>query len=225
MNWKQELQQSGFAILPGVFDSAGLDLLAMNIGSIHRSRAGVRHLMRERAIAAFANQDYLLRIAREALGDDALPFRATFFDKSPQSNWLVVWHQDTALPLQTRKDAPGWGPWSVKAGIHYAHASASALEKVLALRIHFDHSTRDNGPLRVLPGTHRLGVLSDDQLSDMSARSPATDCILSRGTVLAMRPLIVHSSSKSSGDLPRRVLHIEYASSPFITDDLELALA
>src|SRR5512146_1306298 len=132
MNWNQELQQSGFAILPGLFDPAGLDRIAMNIESIHRSRAGVRHLMRERGVAAFANQDCLLGIARDCLGDDALPFRATFFDKSPQSNWLVVWHQDTALPLQTRKDAAGWGPWSIKAGINYAHAPATALEKILA---------------------------------------------------------------------------------------------
>jgi hypothetical protein len=49
-------------------------------------------------------------IARETLGKEAFPFRATLFDKSPTANWLVVWHQDTALPLQERRDAPLWGP-------------------------------------------------------------------------------------------------------------------
>ncbi len=225
MNWKEELEQSGFTILPGLFGAAELHRLAMSLESANRSRAGIRHLMGEKTIAAFADQDCLLRMAREVLGADALPFRATLFDKSPQSNWLVVWHQDTALPLQTRKDLPGWGPWSIKAGIQYAHAPASALEKVLALRVHLDDSTSANGPLRVLRGTHRLGVLSDDQLSELSAKLPASDCAVSRGGVLAMRPLIVHSSSKLSGDLSRRVLHIEYASSPFISEDLELALA
>ena len=37
-----------------------------------------------------------------------MPFRATLFDKSPQANWLVVWHQDTALPLRRRLDISGW---------------------------------------------------------------------------------------------------------------------
>ena len=75
-------------------------------------------------------------IARETLGGEAFPFRATLFDKSPIANWLVVWHQDTALPLQERREAPGWGPWSVKDGVIYAHAPESALSQVLALRLH-----------------------------------------------------------------------------------------
>ena len=41
-------------------------------------------------------------MAQEVLGRAALPFRATLFDKSPTPNWLVVWHQDTALPLCER---------------------------------------------------------------------------------------------------------------------------
>jgi hypothetical protein len=77
------------------------------------------------------------------------PFRATFFDKSATSNWLVAWHQDMVLPLTHRADVPGWGPWSLKAGMLYARAPASALERVLALRIHLDDSTAMNGPLHI----------------------------------------------------------------------------
>ena len=105
-------------------------------------------------------QPQMIDLAREVLGPDAFPFRATLFDKSPTANWLVVWHQDTALPLRERIDQPGWGPWSIKEGIDYAHAPATALSQVLALRVSCDDSTVDNGPLRVLPRTHTLGVLS-----------------------------------------------------------------
>jgi ectoine hydroxylase-related dioxygenase (phytanoyl-CoA dioxygenase family) len=97
-------------------------------------------------------------------GSGAFPYHATLFDKSPTSNWLVVWHQDTALPLRERKALAGWGPWSVKEGVNYAHAPASALRQVLALRVHLDDSTEHNGPLRVLPGTHTRGVLSDEEI-------------------------------------------------------------
>ena len=134
---------------------------------------------------------------------------ATLFDKSPVSNWLVVWHQDTALPLRVRREIPGWGPWSLKDGVNYGHAPASALEQVLALRLHLDDSVAENGPLRVLPGTQTLGVLSDEALHSLSTQIASVDCLVTRGGVLAMRPLVVHASSKSHSTAPRRVLHIE----------------
>ena len=154
-----------------------------------------------------------------------MPFRATLFDKSPVSNWLVVWHQDTALPFCERRDKSGWGPWSVKDGINYAHAPARALERTIALRVYLDDSVVDNGPLRVLPGTHKLGVLTDDEIQMKAKQTPAVDCLVRRGGVLAMRPLIVHASSKSSIDLPRRVLHVEYATSRLMDEGMELAIA
>jgi len=181
--------------------------------------------MRLPAVTAVAQDARLMEIARETLGGAAFPFRATLFDKSPTANWLVVWHQDTALPLQERREAPGWGPWSVKDGVIYAHSPENALNQVLALRVHLDDSTAENGPLRVLPGTHTLGVLTDEVLHDLSTQIAAVDCVVPQGGVLAMRPLIVHASSKSQVENPRRVLHIEYAASPLIADGFALAIA
>jgi ectoine hydroxylase-related dioxygenase (phytanoyl-CoA dioxygenase family) len=167
----------------------------------------------------------LTEIARQVLGPEAHPFRATLFDKSPASNWLVVWHQDTALPLRERRELAGWGPWSVKDGVVYAHAPAVALEQVLALRVHLDDSSDNNGPLRVLPGTHTMGVLTDDSIERLATEINAVDCLATAGGVVAMRPLIVHASSKSLMEMPRRVLHIEYAARMAIADSLELAVA
>jgi hypothetical protein len=45
-----------------------------------------------------------------------------------------------------------------------------------------------------------------------------------KGGVVAIRPLIVHASSKSHAEMPRRVVHIEYAASRSIAEPLELAL-
>lgn len=167
----------------------------------------------------------MLDLARAVLGPEAFPFRATFFDKSPASNWLVVWHQDTALPLRERIDTSGWGPWSVKDGIAYAHAPTSALSQVVALRVSLDDSTLENGPLRVLPGTHRRGVMSDDDVHEVSAQAESVDCIVPKGGVLIMRPLLIHASSKSRSETPRRVLHVEYAASDLIAKPLHLAIA
>jgi len=180
--------------------------------------------MRSAKVTRIALDSRMLEIARDILGSGAIAFRATLFEKLPDSNWLVAWHQDTALPLRDRREVTGWGPWSVKDGVNYAHAPAQALEKVLALRIHLDDSTLDNGPLRVLPGTHTQGVLTDDQIHAVAERAKSIDCLM-LGGIVAMRPLVIHASSKSRTDNPRRVLHIEYAESAAIAETLELAIA
>lgn len=196
----------------------------INQTSPRRSRAGVRHALALTPVAAVAAGRELIELARGALGPAAFPFRATLFDKSPQSNWLVVWHQDTALPLEHREEVPGWGPWSIKDGINYAHAPSTALNNVLALRVHLDDSNAVNGALRVLPKTHTLGVLTDDTIHELSRQIAPVDCLVPKGGVLAMRPLLVHASSKSQTEAPRRVLHIEYAASATVAKPLELAI-
>jgi ectoine hydroxylase-related dioxygenase (phytanoyl-CoA dioxygenase family) len=221
------VEQQGFAILPEVLLPRETQRLIDDLdhSPLRRSKAGVRHALRHPAVAALAEEPRVLRIAQEILGGEALPFHATLFDKSPQANWLVVWHQDTALPLRERRNTPGWGPWSVKDGVIYAHAPASALCRVAALRIHLDNSTTHNGPLRVLPGTHTQGVLSDDAIQELAARIAPVDCLVPQGGVLVMKPLLVHASSKSQLAMPRRILHIEYCETIMVGSSLELAVA
>ena len=206
---------SGYAIHECVLGAAEVAALteSINASSIPYSRAGARHVLRYPSIAAIATDARLTDIAAGWLRSTVIPFKATLFDKNPDANWLVAWHQDTALPLATRGAEAGWGPWSVKDGVTYAHAPAEALNRVIALRLHLDDSAPDNGPLRVLPGTHRLGVLSDADVGRHAKSLEARDCCAPAGSVVAMRPLIIHASSKSLGARPRRVLHIEYAAS------------
>jgi hypothetical protein len=221
------MHDAGCWIEEGVLSDRECDelLLALDTESIGRSRAGARHLMSHPAVAALADDDRLLTIACRALGTQAVPFRATLFEKSARSNWLVVWHQDTALPLASHVDSPEWGPWSTKAGVLYAHAPAWALSRVVALRVHLDACHAENGPLRVVPGSHRHGVLTDEEVFRMARAQPSVDCLVPRGGVLAMRPLVIHSSPKTVTAEPRRVLHIEYADSLELLGVIRLAVA
>jgi Phytanoyl-CoA dioxygenase (PhyH) len=226
MDWVKQVREDGYAVLPGVIsesEATGLlrELLESNLP---RSRAGIRHLMAQTGVAKVARGPELMTIARGLLGDKTIPFRATLFDKSQGSNWLVMWHQDTALPLIERQEKEGWGPWSVKDGVNYAHAPAAALEKVLALRLHLDDSAIDNGPLRVLPRTHRSGVLGDEEMHSLSEQIGGIDCTVQTGGVVVVQPLVVHASSKSLGGQPRRVLHIEYAETREILPGMPLAI-
>jgi hypothetical protein len=114
-----QVEKQGFAVVPEVLTRSHIERLDQCLirNPLVRSRAGMRHALRHPDVLAVARDPRLLNIARQILGSDPFPFRATLFHKSPVSNWLVVWHQDTALPLRERRDFSGWGPWSVKDGV------------------------------------------------------------------------------------------------------------
>ena len=170
---------AGYSVVEQVFARSEMAVIIQELSAanLERTKAGARHVLRVPAVRALADDPRMRSIAREFVGPAAVPFRATLFDKSSNANWLVVWHQDTALPLRARVDQDGWGPWSTKAGILYAHAPAWALEQVVALRVSLDDSLATNGPLRVLPDTHRGGVFSDEQIAQMVRSTPPLDCI------------------------------------------------
>jgi hypothetical protein len=78
---------------------------------------------------------------------------------------------------------------------------------MLTLRIHLDEMTMENGPLRVMPGTHHAGKATNDLGCGMKT------ILARRGDVLAMRPLLSHGSSDPipGTNRHRRVLHLEFA--------------
>ena len=216
---------AGYQIIESVLSSVECDALIDCLHDVgQRGRAGARHLMANNAVRGVAQDARLTSLASAVLGGPASPYRATLFEKSGRANWLAVWHQDTALPLTSYTPMADWGPWSTKAGVLYAHAPAWALEQILALRVHLDASVSANGPLRVVPGSHRSGVLTDPEIHRISRCSEASECLVNRGGVVVMRPLLIHSSSKVQADLPRRVLHIEYAIDLDLADGVRLVV-
>jgi len=223
----EAVQRQGYATMEHVLSDSECSALRERLATpaVERSRAGARHLLSSGIVAGLAADARLLAIASAVLRRPSGPFRATLFDKSRDANWSVVWHQDTALPLRTRFDVPGWGPWSSKAGVLYARAPREALDRVVALRVHLDDSQATNGPLRVVPETHTRGVLSDDAVEQIARSESIVDCIAARGDILVMRPLLIHSSPRIEIAAPRRVLHIEYADSLVLSPGIELATA
>jgi hypothetical protein len=204
-----ELQHHGFSIVGGVLTSAEqselLDLLGLSAG------AGRRGLLDVPAIAKLARSQKLTNLVRPHMAAEPFPVRAIFFSKSPQTNWLVSWHQDLTVALGARIEIPGFGPWSVKDGIPHVQPPVALLEQMLTVRLHLDDANQSNGALRVLPGPHRLGRLSADRIQQLRAEEPDFTCEVTAGDALLMRPLLLHASNRSTSNRPRRVLHIEYA--------------
>jgi ectoine hydroxylase-related dioxygenase (phytanoyl-CoA dioxygenase family) len=114
------------------------------------------------------------------------------------------------ISVSARVDVPGFIGWSNKAGVWQVQPPAPILAKMLAVRVHLDDCGLENGPLRVLPGSHQFGWL-EEQLDVWKERVPEVVCEVRRGGVVTMCPLLLHASAKSATPGHRRVIHVEYA--------------
>jgi hypothetical protein len=137
--------------------------------------------------------------------------RVILFDKNPEANWKVPWHQDVTLAVRERVDAPGFGPWSVKAGVVHVQPPAEVLASMITLRIALDDCDATNGPLLVLPGTHDAGLLDDAAIRRARETIEPVACTCEAGDIVVMRPLILHASTPAHNPRRRRILHLEFA--------------
>jgi len=202
----------GFALIPGVLAASDLSDLLTALGPT--TGPGRRGLLSNPAVANLASSPTLLDLVHPHLPAPPVPTRAIFFDKSPDTNWLVPWHQDLTIALREQRDVPGFGPWSTKDGIPHVQPPIPFLEQMLTVRLHLDPTDASNGALRILPGSHRSGRLDPAQIQQWRERQPEFLCTASAGDVLLMRPLLLHASARSTTDRHRRILHIEYAGFP-----------
>ena len=163
---------AGFAIVPTFLELFELAVLDEALPASVGQSGGLRNLLDLPEIAALATSQKVRSLVDPLLGQDAFPVRGIFFDKTPDANWKVSWHQDLSIAVSQRRDAPGYGPWSEKAGVLHVQPPVDVLERMLVVRIHLDESGPDNGPLRVLPGSHRAGKLRD--VESIRARPTST---------------------------------------------------
>jgi len=145
------------------------------------------------------------------IGREMVAVKATLFDKTAETNWRVQWHQDRAIAVKERMSIPGYGPWSMKSGSLHVEPPTEILAQMLAVRIHLDRCGAENGPLRVIPGSHLLGKLADSRISEVVAENDLVEIYAPQGAIVLMRPLLIHSSSAARNADHRRVLHVEFA--------------
>lgn len=64
---------------------------------------------------------------------------------------------------------------------------------------------------RRVPGSHRHGKLSSDEIVCWGESTTEFTCYCAAGSVVVMKPLLLHASSRALLPTHRRVIHIEYA--------------
>jgi ectoine hydroxylase-related dioxygenase (phytanoyl-CoA dioxygenase family) len=205
----KKLDSEGFAIEENVLSRADINFLITTLKG--GSKAGTRNLFAISEIRSLACSTMIRKLMENLLGKECFAVRAIFFDKSPEANWKVTWHQDLTIAVKAQKEIPGYGPWSIKDDIPHVQPPNCVLEQMLTIRIHLDDCNSENGPLRVISGSHQHGKLSSEQIQDVQSKIPETTCLIPRGGALLMRPLILHASSKANLPSHRRVIHLEFA--------------
>src|SRR5581483_8972253 len=163
------------------------------------------------AVTALVESNALRSFLEPILGPGAFAVRGLLFDKTPEANWKVPWHQDLTIAVKRRAEVAGFGPWSVKAGVQHVQPPVSVLERMLTLRLHLDDCGENNGPLHVLPGSHLAGRLSAEDIQAWRDRTSAVACTVNRGGLLLMRPLLLHASFAAREPGHRRIIHLEFA--------------
>lgn len=197
-------------ISPAMAQSLLADLAALDLEPLSGGIRRIDKLVPQ--VAELAHSPRFTSTAQRYLPGEPELVRAIYFDKSPGNNWFVTWHQDRTVAVSRRFEAEGWGPWSVKSGAWHVQPPLEVLQNMVTIRVHLDPATPSNGCLKVIPGSHHIGLLPAEMAQDQIDRERIVYCASPAGGAVVMRPHILHSSEKSSGSLPRRILHFEYSS-------------
>lgn len=175
-----------------------------NLYDEFEAREGRKSLRSEGQIDRHLDQKFVWDIATNPktldcmeaiLGPNILVLWTRFFVKYPGEKGEVGWHQDVRF----------WGlqPPEAQARVWYA----------------IDDSDSENGCMRIIPGTHRLGFLkhmkSEDSGYEWIAVSPdderlAVDCILKSGEISIHHGLVTHCSRLNPSTRRRCGLTISY---------------
>jgi hypothetical protein len=202
---RRRVARDGFAIVgTQSLDTSAIDDAAWSAQPARRMldaswcRALAQSLARVPAIAA-------------VLPSGAVAVQCTRFEKSTARNWLVPRHQDLIVPVHERIDHRELHAWSTKNGGAHVQGPASLLRRLIPVRLHLDACGIGDGVLHVVPGSHRRGIVSDEEAC--VSRAAETPCCVPQGHVVIMRPLLLHRSAKASGASRRRVLHFVFGPS------------
>jgi ectoine hydroxylase-related dioxygenase (phytanoyl-CoA dioxygenase family) len=219
----REIEERGFTTIDAYLDSDSIDLLIADITALDLTsgRAGIRNILElVPSVNKLAHSQEIRSLVEPILGDTARVVRGIFFDKQPNANWKVPWHQDLSIAVKQHLDLPDYHPRSIKAGIPHVQPPTAILERMLTVRIHLDRTDESNGALKVIPGSHRQGKLTTSQIDEWKQLDLAVSCNCQAGGVLLMRPLLLHASSIAIAPSHRRIVHLEYAAYQF-TNGLE----
>lgn len=206
-------ENDGFAVLSPILTGSMCEEISSSLTQISNKGIGSRSLLDFPWCTKLAQAIRQHPAIVALLPCDAVAVQCTYFEKSQDQNWLVPIHQDLSIPVKKKVDDPTLTGWSEKQGSVFVQPPDVVLQELVAVRLHVDECGEDDGPLRVVPGSHRKGRLSNEDAIKVRDNLGEVVCIVEKGGALLMRPLVLHASSKATGHSRRRVLHFVFGPS------------
>lgn len=212
---QEPYERGGYVVVNDVVDPALVAEAQQHIEWLLEKHPGTRPeqlgntLMRDDPFwVRLVSDDRLLDVAEQFVGPNIALFASHYIAKQPFNGQAVLWHQDGGFwPLEPME--------------------------VVTLWLSLDEVTPENGCLRVVPGSHELGLQAMHERTDVDNvlgaemdlsqvdESKAVDIILSPGDVEIHHPNLIHGSHANTSPRWRRGLTIRYipASTRILTDE------
>ena len=199
----------GYRFLRRLFDRVEIVALTPVLAGIPSSAAGKRWAGRElAALLQLPAMQPVLRKLAELLPGMAI-LRAVAFRKDADANWFVPAHQDRSIPVSSPALPPGFDNLTRKTDGWQAEAPAELLAEMRNCRIFIDRATADDGPLEVIPGSHRRGRIEQAEIPAITARGAWRPLTGDAGDLVVLSPLLLHRSRRAAEPSGRRVMQLE----------------
>lgn len=146
---------------------------------------------------ALARHPRILDVVEELIGPNIQLYYSMLMMKPPLEGFAAPWHQDMAF---------------------FAHDRA----RLLACQVYLDDSTHENGCIRVVPGSHRMGLFNHydqdgrftgivtEDISRFDEPGGFVTAPVKAGGALLWHGLTLHASDPNRSEKPRRAVVFEY---------------
>ena len=218
VDYKSEITENGFTVLNNIYTNEEVKAIICEIDKADQSNLTFRKSADLFAIRRFLIEvpnvkslifnNKLRSIIEDFFGNDYFIVKSIYFDKPEKSNWFVSWHQDLTIAVNKKADIPGYGPWTTKLNMFAVQSPVDILQSNFTIRIHLDDTDGGNGALRVISGSHD-NIYRPENIDWQIEKE--TLCDVKAGGIMIMRPLLMHSSARSTNNNKRRVIHIEFS--------------
>lgn len=205
-----QLSESGFEIIENIYTAIEVEAMLQLLKEYQVAQQfGIRAFLKKYpGLLPLIFNDRLKTIINDFLPKGQL-IKSIYFDKPPNANWIVNWHQDLTINVIGQTSDPEYKNWRMLKDRTVVQAPLTILQNIVTIRIHLDDCTEENGALRVVPKSHLEGIVKiGNQIASLKAA--AQICEIQAGGILLMKPLTFHASKRTNNNLSRRVIHLEF---------------
>jgi ectoine hydroxylase-related dioxygenase (phytanoyl-CoA dioxygenase family) len=216
--YKAQIQEKGFTTINNVFSNYQIEKILQLIDRSDTSKETFRRSSDLFAIRQILNEvigidklvlnDEIKFFIDSLFGSDYFLVKSIYFDKPEQSNWFVSYHQDLTISVDRKVILDEYSKWTVKQDQFSVQPPLDILKQIYTVRIHLDQTDENNGALKVIPGSHLKGIYRPEDID--WAKETEHNCNVSKGGIMIMKPLLLHSSSRTTNNQKRRVIHLEF---------------